>query len=39
MGIILAEKTHGITISCGNNNGNMTSYGKEEETQETEENE
>ena len=39
IGFMKAPLTHGITISCGNNNGNMTIYGNEEENQETEENE
>lgn len=36
IGFIKAPLTHGITISCGNNTGNVTNYGKEEEDQEAE---
>lgn len=39
IGLIKAPLTHGVTISCGNNNGNVTSYGKEEDMQEADENE
>lgn len=36
IGFIKAPLTHGVTISCGNNNGNMTNYGKTEDQEEEE---
>ena len=37
IGFIKAPLTHGVTISCGNNNGNV--YGQDKEEQDSEEEE